>query len=95
MNRSLSDSWTGFTKILESKEKPPNGCMWSGERLILDDYWNVDSSKHLSDSWRGFHKNHSFEREASKRIHVAQRVTDKDSNDYQTRSCMARCMEKW
>ena len=22
----------------------------------IDDYWNVDSSKHLSDSWRGFTK---------------------------------------
>ena len=32
-NRSLSDSWKGFTNSLHWKEKPPKGCMWSGERL--------------------------------------------------------------
>ena len=36
------------------------------EEKRIDDYWNVDSSKHLSDSWRGFHKVHSTERETSK-----------------------------
>ena len=29
----LSDTWTGFTKFTMLKEKPPNGCTWSGERL--------------------------------------------------------------
>ena len=28
-----------------------------------DDYWNVDSSKHLSDSWRGFTKFNLLERD--------------------------------
>ena len=23
---------------------------------MIDDYWNVDPSKHLSDSWKGFTK---------------------------------------
>ena len=32
-NRSLSDSWTGFTKFTLLKEKPPKGYMWSGRRL--------------------------------------------------------------
>ena len=32
-NRSLSDSWTVFTKFTLLKEKPPKGYMWSGERL--------------------------------------------------------------
>ena len=32
-NRSLSDSWKGFTKFTLIKEKPPKGYMWSGERL--------------------------------------------------------------
>ena len=32
-NGSLSESWTGFTKITLLKEKPPKGFMWSGERL--------------------------------------------------------------
>ena len=29
-NRSLSDSWTGFTKSTLLKETPPNGYMWPG-----------------------------------------------------------------
>ena len=32
-NRSLSDSWKGFTKFTLLKEKPPKGYMWSGRRL--------------------------------------------------------------
>ena len=32
-NRSLSDSWTGFTKFTLLNEEPPKGYMWSGWRL--------------------------------------------------------------
>ena len=32
-SRDLSDSWTGFTQFTLSREKPPDGYMWSGERL--------------------------------------------------------------
>ena len=32
-SRDLSDSWTGFTQFTLSEEKPPDGYMWSGERL--------------------------------------------------------------
>ena len=32
-SRDLSDSWTGFTKFTLIEEKPPDGYMWSGERL--------------------------------------------------------------
>ena len=31
-NRSLSDSWKGFTKFTLLKEKPPKGSMWPGGR---------------------------------------------------------------
>ena len=30
----LSDSWTGFTQFTLLNEKPPDGYVWSGERLI-------------------------------------------------------------
>ena len=30
VNRSLSDSWRGITKLTLLKEKPPKGYMWSG-----------------------------------------------------------------
>ena len=32
-SRDLSDPWTGFTQFTLFEEKPPNGYMWSGERL--------------------------------------------------------------
>ena len=32
-SRDLSDSWTGFTQFTLLEEKPPDVCMWSGERL--------------------------------------------------------------
>ena len=32
-NRSLSDSWKGFTKFTLLKEKPPKGFLWSRRRL--------------------------------------------------------------
>ena len=33
VDRGLSDSWTGFTKITLLYEKPPKGYMWSRRRL--------------------------------------------------------------
>ena len=32
-SRDLSDPWTGFTQFTLLDEKPPDGYMWSGERL--------------------------------------------------------------
>ena len=62
----------------------------------IDDDWNVDSNKRLSDSWKGFTKVHFIERDTSKGICVVWGETDTDSNDFQTRSCMARSLdENW
>ena len=35
-SRDLSDPWTGFTQFTLLEEKPPNGYMWSGERLTCN-----------------------------------------------------------
>ena len=32
-SRDLSDPWTGFTQFTLLEEKPPDGYMWSGEKL--------------------------------------------------------------
>ena len=32
-SRDLSDPWTGFTQFALLEETPPDGYMWSGERL--------------------------------------------------------------
>ena len=42
-----------------------------------DDYRNVDSNKHLSDSWRGFTKFTLFERKTSKRKNVVRKKLTK------------------
>ena len=39
-SRDLSDSWTGFTQFTLLEEKPPDGYMWSGERLTR---WQLTS----------------------------------------------------
>ena len=35
-SRNLSDPWTGFTQFTLLEEKPPEGYMWSGERLVKE-----------------------------------------------------------
>ena len=50
----------------------------------IDDCWNVDSSKHLSDIWTGF----------TKRTFGPWEETDKDSNNIQTGSCMSRSLDE-
>ena len=32
-SRDWSDSWTGFTQFILLEKEPPDGNMWSGERL--------------------------------------------------------------
>ena len=58
----------------------------------IDDYWNVDSSKHLSGSWRRFTK-FILLKEKSPKDTGGPEGTDKDSNDFQTRLCVARSMD--
>ena len=33
VSSDLSDYWTGFTQFTLLEEKPPDGYMWSGERV--------------------------------------------------------------
>ena len=40
-NRSLSNSWKGFTQFALLKEKSPKGHMWSGERLIQNTHHHM------------------------------------------------------
>ena len=54
--RKLSDSWTGFTRFVPLKERPPEGYTWSGRRLTRkqttsrsDNIW-PDMWKHMSDA---------------------------------------------
>ena len=47
----------------------------------IDDYWNIDGSRDLSDLWTV----HSIRRETSKRIFVVRGETDKKAADFQAR----------
>ena len=61
----------------------------------VDDYWNVDLSRSLSASWKGVTKCTQL-KEKPPKGYVVREETDNDSNDYQTRSCMARSLgEDW
>ena len=60
----------------------------------VDDCWNVHSNSSQSDSWNSFTKIRSVERKTSRRIHVVRGEIDKSSNAFQTRSCVARSMDK-
>ena len=59
----------------------------------MDDYLNVDSNRHLSDSWRGFAKFALLKKNSPKDI-CGSGETDKDPNNYQTSSCMARSLDE-
>ena len=51
----------------------------------INDYWNVDSCRNLSDSWTGFSKfTRLKEKKPSTRIHVVRKENDKNSHDDQT-----------
>ena len=52
----LSDYWTGFTQSTLSSEKPPDGFLWSGERLTKRQA--TSRPDHLwPELWRGMARN--------------------------------------
>ena len=62
----------------------------------IDDHWNVDSCKPLSDSWRGFTQFNPLKEKPPKGYMWFSGKIDKDPNDYQTRLCMSRSLdENW
>ena len=60
----------------------------------IDDYWNIDGSRDLSDSWTGFHTNYSIGRKTSRRIYVVRGEIDEKTAYIQARSYMARTLEE-
>ena len=60
----------------------------------IDDYWNIDGLRDLSDSWTGFTHITLLEEKFSRRIYVVRGETDKTASDIQARSFMARTLEE-
>ena len=59
----------------------------------IDDYWDVDGSRDLSDFLDRFHSVHCIRGETSRRIHVVREETDKTASNIQARSIVARALE--
>ena len=60
----------------------------------IDDYWNIDGSRDLSDYWTGCTQFNSIRRETSRRICVVRGETDKKAANIQARSFMARALDE-
>ena len=58
----------------------------------IDDYWNIDGSRDLSDPWTGFYTILSIGRKSSKRIFVVREEIDEKATYIQARSFMARAL---
>ena len=59
----------------------------------IDDYWNIDGSRDLSDSWTGFTQFTLLEEKTSRWIYVVRGEINEKTADIQARSFMARALE--
>ena len=59
----------------------------------IDDFWNVDASRDLSDPWTGFNQFTLLEEKTSRRKNVVRVEINKKTADIQDRSSMARTLE--
>ena len=61
----------------------------------IDDYWNIDGSREVSDSWTGFTQFTPLsEKPPEGYIYMVRVETDKTASDIQARSFMARTLER-
>ena len=60
----------------------------------IDDNWNVDRDRDLSDTWTVFYYIHDIGRKATGWIYMVRGATDKEANDIKTRLPVARDMER-
>ena len=59
----------------------------------IDDYWNIDGSRDLSDPWTGFTQFTLLEEKSSRRIYVVRGEIHEKTAYIQARSLMARALE--
>ena len=59
----------------------------------IDDYWNIDGSRDLSDSWTGFTQFTLLDEKPPDGIYMVRGESNKKTAYIQTRSSMARVME--
>ena len=61
----------------------------------IDDYWNVDGERELSDAWTGFTRFILLNERPPERYAWSGGKTDEETNDLQARQCMARYVEAY
>ena len=59
----------------------------------IDDYWNIDGPRGLSDPWTGSTRFILLEEKTSRRIYVVRGETDKKAANMKARSFMARALD--
>ena len=64
------------------------------QKRRIDDYWNIAGSRDLSGSWTSFTQFTLLEEKTSRQIYAVREETDKTASDIQTRSSMARTLER-
>ena len=62
------------------------------QEKCIDDYWNIDGSRDLSDPWTGFYTIYSIGRKTSKQIYLVRVEISEKTKDIQARSFMARTL---
>ena len=60
----------------------------------IDDYWNIDGSRDLSASWKGFTQFTLLEEKPPDGYMWSKGETDKTAGNIQARSFMARTLER-
>ena len=60
----------------------------------IDDYWNIDGSRDLSDSWTGFTQFTSLKEKTSRRTYMVRGEIDKAAGNIQGRSFVTRNLER-
>ena len=60
----------------------------------IDDYWNIDGSRDLSDSWTGFTQFTLLEEKTSRRIYVVRVEIKKKAANIQAKLFMARTLDE-
>ena len=61
----------------------------------IDNHWNVDGERELSDTWTGFTRFTVLDEKPPGWIHMVGGETDKKTNDLQTRRFVARDLERY
>ena len=96
----LSDAWTGFTRFVLLKDRPPEGCTWSGERprrkqktFRPDDVW-PDMWKFLSDASKKQNKDGLSRKQNSKNARQLRGICFVEPNDEEFKLTMKAARRK-